>query len=240
VPASVSSPIAVLSAHGGLDGLEPDADLLVALAGVPDPRKARGCRHRLVTVLAVAVCAVLAAARSSVAIAEWAHDLPVSARLRLGLGRRPPRESTIRRILRRVDLDALDATLSSWLAAPLPNPPPGRVRVVAVDGEDRSEREDSPRCPRRGRAHVHLLAAFDPASGVVLGQTQVDGKSNEVRREAPCRIPDSVRWNLEDSSWVRWLTRSRKADGDQSMVRHEAPCRIPHSVGRNLEGCSWA
>lgn len=88
MPASASSPIAVLSAHTGPDDLEADADLLVALAGVPDPRKARGRRHRLVTVLAASVCAVLAGARSYVAIAEWAQDLPVTARLRLGVGRR--------------------------------------------------------------------------------------------------------------------------------------------------------
>jgi hypothetical protein len=182
VPASVSSPIAALSAHRGLDGLEgveQDADLLVALAGVPDPRKARGCRHRLVTVLAIGVCAVLAGARSYLAIAEWAHDLPVSARLRLGIGRRAPSESTIRRILQRVDLDALDATLSSWLASRVPPPQPGRMRVVAVDGKTaRGARSDD-------GAQVHLLAAFDPTSGVVLGQTQVDGKSNELTAFAP-------------------------------------------------------
>jgi predicted transposase YbfD/YdcC len=182
VPAPVSSPIAVLSAHRGLDGVEsvePDADLLVTLAGVPDPRKARGCRHRLVTVLAVSVCAVLAGARSFVAIAEWAHDLPVSARVRLGIGRRAPSESTIRRILQAVDLDALDAALSGWLADQLPDPPSGRMRVVAVDGKTaRGARTDD-------GAQVHLLAAFDPVSGVVLGQTQVDGKSNELTAFAP-------------------------------------------------------
>lgn len=193
MPASVSSPIAVLSAHGGLGfgldglgGVEPDADLLVALARVPDPRKARGCRHRLVTVLAVSVCAVLAGARSYVAIAEWAHDLPVSVRLRLGIGRRDPSESTIRRILQRVDLDALDAVLSSWLAARLPRPQPGGMRAVAVDGKTArgARTEDG--------TQVHLLAAFDHASGVVLGQTQVSGeggKSSELlgRCAAPGR-----------------------------------------------------
>jgi predicted transposase YbfD/YdcC len=182
VPASVSSPIAVLSAHDGLDGIEPDADLLVALATMPDPRKARGCRHRLVTVLAVSVCAVLAGARSYVAIAEWAHDLPVSARLRLGIGRRDPSESTLRRILQRVDLDALDAVLSSWLAARLPRSQPGGMRAVAVDGKTaRGARTDD-------GTQVHLLAAFDHASGVVLGQTQVsgeDGKSSEITAFAP-------------------------------------------------------
>ena len=111
MPALPSSPIAVLACHGGpvTDGgldaspVEPDdADLLVALAGVPDPRQSRGCRHQLVTVLAIGVCAVLAGARSYVAIAEWAHDLPVSVGLRLGTGRRAPSESTIRRVLQAV------------------------------------------------------------------------------------------------------------------------------------------
>jgi hypothetical protein len=146
--------------------VEQDTDLLVALAGVPDPRKARGCRHRLITVLAVSVCAVLAGARSYVAIAEWAHDLPVGARLRLGIGRQAPSESTIRRILQAVDIDALDAALSSWLAMRLPDPPSGRMRVVAVDGKTaRGARADD-------GTQVHLLAAFEPATGVVLGQTQ--------------------------------------------------------------------
>ena len=65
----------------------------------------RGIRHRLVTVLALAVCAVLAGARSYVAIAEWAHDLPLGVRVRLGLtvGRATPSESAIRRILQKID-----------------------------------------------------------------------------------------------------------------------------------------
>jgi hypothetical protein len=183
VPACVSSPIAVVGALAGpavdRSQVEQDTDLLVALAGVPDPRKARGCRHRLITVLAVSVCAVLAGARSYVAIAEWAHDLPVGARLRLGIGRQAPSESTIRRILQAVDIDALDAALSSWLAMRLPDPPSGRMRVVAVDGKTaRGARADD-------GTQVHLLAAFEPATGVVLGQTQVDGKTNEITAFAP-------------------------------------------------------
>jgi predicted transposase YbfD/YdcC len=183
VPVGVSSPITVVAAHTGPAGdgrqVERDADLLAALAAVPDPRKTRGRRHRLVTVLAVSVCAVLAGARSYVAIAEWAHDLPVSVRLRLGIGRRAPSESTIRRILQAVDLDSLDAALSSWLSSRVPPARPGRMRVVAVDGKTaRGARTDE-------HTQVHLLAAFDPASGTVLGQTQVESKSNEITAFAP-------------------------------------------------------
>ena len=123
MPACPSSPIDLLSARVGATSdrvsdadasREADAqaptDLVAALATVPDPRARRGIRHRLVTVLALAVCAVLAGARSYVAIAEWAHDLPLGVRIRLGLtvARATPSESAIRRILQKVDPEALD------------------------------------------------------------------------------------------------------------------------------------
>ena len=74
-------------------------------------------RHGFLAVLAIGVCAVLAGARRFTAIAEWAHDLPVGVRVRLGLGRRVPSESTIRRTLQAVDAEALDAAVSAWVIA---------------------------------------------------------------------------------------------------------------------------
>jgi hypothetical protein len=64
-------------AIGHLAGLAEDAGndplgLLAVLAKVTDPRCRRGVRHQLAVVLALAVCAVLAGARSFTAIAEWA------------------------------------------------------------------------------------------------------------------------------------------------------------------------
>jgi predicted transposase YbfD/YdcC len=148
-------------------------DLLTVLASIPDPRRLRGVRHRFVAVLAVAVCAVLTGARSFVTIGEWAADLPPGIRDRLGLGRRAPSETTIRRLLGRVDPDELDAALSGWVAARCPAPEHG-PRVIAIDGKTaRGARGPD------GRA-VHLLAAFDVTSGAVLGQAQVEGKSNEI------------------------------------------------------------
>jgi DDE family transposase len=49
--------------------------LLVALAAVPDPRDPRGTRYPLVSMLAVAVCAVLAGACTFAAITDWVRDL---------------------------------------------------------------------------------------------------------------------------------------------------------------------
>ena len=51
--------------------------------------------------------------------------------------------------------------------------------VVAVDGK-------SARGARIGEQRpVHLLAAFDATTGVVLGQCTVDGKTNEINAFAP-------------------------------------------------------
>jgi DDE_Tnp_1-associated len=67
--------------------------LAAVLSTVTDPRKRRGVRHGLVTLLSVAVCAVAAGARSFVAIAEWAADLPVEAAAALGIHAAAPSES---------------------------------------------------------------------------------------------------------------------------------------------------
>ena len=179
-----SLPMSVASAGGGQGVGDLDrvpAGLVGALAAVTDPRARRGVRHRFAAILAIVVGAVLSGARSYIAIAEWGHDLPVGVRVRLGLGRRPPSESTIRRTVQAVDAQVLDQVVSAWLATRCPSPsaPGARRRVIAIDGKSaRGARGPD------GRA-VHLLAAFDHHSGVVLGQAVVDGKTNEVTAFAP-------------------------------------------------------
>jgi hypothetical protein len=102
-------------------------------------------------VLAVAVAAVLAGAKSLAAIGEWAADAPgpVLAALAVGLHPlhrvwRPPGKATVRRVLARVDPDALDQAIGRWLADQQPPPPTTRPpppisaawrQAVAVDGK---------------------------------------------------------------------------------------------------------
>ncbi|MCZ0991898.1 transposase family protein [Streptomyces noursei] len=104
---------------------------------MPDPRRAKGRRHPLCFVLALAACAVLAGAKSLTAIAEWAADAPAAVLTVLGgptrepTGPAAPAEATVRRVLQRVDGDALDAAVGAWLAARDPGPhPPARTRPI--------------------------------------------------------------------------------------------------------------
>lgn len=96
--------------------------LLARLERVPDPRKARGIRHGVAQILAVATLASLRGARSLVAIGELAAELEEEALDRLGCrispstGRRQaPEESTIRRVLGLIDANAADQVIGSWL-----------------------------------------------------------------------------------------------------------------------------
>ena len=206
MPACSSSPIDLLAARVGATSdrvsdadasREADAqaptDLVAALATVPDPRARRGIRHRLVTVLALAVCAVLAGARSYVAIAEWAHDLPLGVRVRLGLtvGRATPSESAIRRILQKVDPEALDRVVSDWLIARAartspPTPDPRAAQRVAAQRAG-AERGVRPGADRSAPAEGSL--AQDPVAEGDRGGWQVRPRRPPRRRAggAPAR-----------------------------------------------------
>ncbi|MFB6879000.1 transposase family protein [Streptomyces sp. NPDC056323] len=126
MPADASSPITCAFDQLG-ERLEVVSEevpsLLERLAEVPDPRDPRGVRHRLTVVLVLTVCAVLAEATSLLAVGEWIADAPAHALEQVGARRDPllPRrvllsETTVRRLLARIDGDALDRAVGRWLA----------------------------------------------------------------------------------------------------------------------------
>ncbi|MEU2826767.1 ISAs1 family transposase [Streptomyces bacillaris] len=153
--------------------------LLERLAEVPDPRDPRGVRHRLAVVLALTACAVLAGATSLLAVGEWIADAPGHVLEQVGANPDPllpvrvlPAESTVRRLLARVDGDALDRAVGRWLADRLPKAT--GLRGLAVDGKSLRGAAKA-----NGRK-VHLLAALEHATGLVLAQMDVGEKTNEI------------------------------------------------------------
>lgn len=146
--------------------------LLELIAKVPDPRKPRGKRHGLAGVLAIALAATLAGARSFVAIAEWAADAAPGVLALLGVTGTVPCESTIRRCLQRLAPDELDALIGAWMWLRT-NTIDGR-RVIAFDGKTLRGARD-----RAGNL-VHLLAGLCQTTGTVLAQIAVGAKTNEI------------------------------------------------------------
>src|SRR5665811_1687935 len=172
-----------------LNSLDVDSrdGLIAALDQIVDHRKRRGVRHSLSSLLAIATAATLAGARSVAAIGEYAADCPQPVLARLGAKHHPVKgryvaahADTIRRALASVDAAALDEVVGAWLFRQVRA---GHVDadqlVLALDGKSMrgALRAD-------GRA-VHLFAAMVHGAGIVVGQQQVDAKSNEITAFRP-------------------------------------------------------
>ncbi len=190
MPAPLSSPSVLLHAVNEsrlppqpLDPAE-SISLLQALSVVPDPRRARGRRHSLQSVLLLAVGAVLAGARSYAAIAQWAR----CAEQAVAVVGPTPHAATFGRVLAAVDPAALQRTLTVWVMsrravrrqqhAHHARPGSEDRTVLAVDGKTLRGTRD------KGGEQVQLVAVFDHAEHLALAQVEVvDG--DELAAFAP-------------------------------------------------------
>ncbi|MFD7273903.1 hypothetical protein ACFWBS_51380 [Streptomyces mirabilis] len=148
------------------------------------------------------------------AIGEWIADAPQAVLGVLGFpadpltGLRPaPHAAAVRRLLERVDGDALDAAIGAYLQARTPPPHPSDVppkpslRAVAVDGK-------TIRGSRTATTAIQLLAAMDHHG--VSWPSGRSSKSNEIPSFKP--LLDTI--NLKDTA----LT----GDAQQTQRKHGA------------------
>ena len=109
-PSRTSADLSAPSAH------VPGSGLLDLLKSVPDPRGRRGRQHHLSAVLAVGLAAVIAGAKSFVAIGEWVAHQPIEALRDLGITTPTgPNESTLRRVFALLDADVLDQLVGAFM-----------------------------------------------------------------------------------------------------------------------------
>ena len=133
----------------------------------------------LAAVLALAVAAVLANHRSVLAIAEWGARQAPALLATLGFpSGRTPCQSTLQRLFRQLDGDALAAILAAYVA-PAAAPAAGR-QGVAIDGKAQRGRlrfAATAGCP------VHALSAFCHESGLVLAHEPITGVGDKAEAE---------------------------------------------------------
>jgi len=156
--------------------------LLEALQSLPDPRKARGRRYSWTFLLALICSAMVSGQSTGHAIAHWIGVHAASLRAKLQPKRSSmPSESTIRRVLQAIDIEDLEQQVSRFTqglassanAASGPVADEGRLQGQAIDGKEL----------RGVRAHgqpLCLVSLVAHQSGIVLAQTAVDQKSNEI------------------------------------------------------------
>jgi|GEM_PF-210885 len=151
--------------------LEGQGGLIDVLRTITDCRKARGVRHKIVSVLAFAVCAALSGMKSFGAIAQWAKEVPREDQDRLGCTRHtPPSKDCFRRVLSKVNAHEIDEKVGQWFAALTLSKGAG----LALDGKTLRGSGDGDTPP------VQLLTAVLHNEGIVLAQHRVPDKTNEI------------------------------------------------------------
>jgi hypothetical protein len=153
--------------------------LLDALRPLRDPRRNRGWRHRRVaSIVAIATAAMIAGNNSLIDIGEFSQSLNQNQLRSLRACRCPktgkflaPSETTIRRILQRLDPVELDRLINDWLRSHLLH---AGIAALAVDGK----------CARtaakiKGQG-LQLFGALDTHTQLFCRQIQIPAKTNEI------------------------------------------------------------
>jgi predicted transposase YbfD/YdcC len=149
------------------------ASLYAYLKRVNDPRKRKGIRYHLATLLLLILLAKLGGQDHPTGIAEWIKHREAALVELLKLPRHQvPHHCTIRRLLQGLEPEQFEQVMGEYQRSRLP----GAAEIVmSIDGK--TLRGTIVKGEGRG---VHLLAAFLPGSGLVLMQVAVDCKANEI------------------------------------------------------------
>ena len=185
------APTSTSNADVALPGVLDAIELFELFMQVADPRRARGIRHRLATVLTVMVFAVLAGARTYREIGDRAADLPVVLLEPAGTRRcgptgllRVPSGSTIRRLAEAIDAEAADLLVGRWLAERSARLAAAKADQdtcndglfgVAVDGKTVRNSDDG-----LGRQNVKLFSAMLHHEAIIIAQLAVPVETTEV------------------------------------------------------------
>jgi predicted transposase YbfD/YdcC len=154
-------------------------EVVLHFAELEDPRCSINRQHPLVSVIVIAVMAVLAGANGPTAIARWAALKEEFLLGALDLPNGIPRKDVFRRVLMAVRPAAFQACYVNWLeslrakaaaAAGVDQP------VLAIDGKTARRSHDR----KNGLGALHSVSIWASEFGLSLGQVACAEKSNEI------------------------------------------------------------
>ena len=149
------------------------ASLTEHFGSLVDPRIDRTKRHNLMDIVTIALCGVIAGADSWVDVEAFGRRKAEWLRKMLNLPNGIPSHDTFGRVFAKLDAQQFERCFTEWVLT---------VRevlqgdVVAIDGKRVRRSHDR----YIGKDAIHMVSAWASASGVALGQTKVDGRSNEI------------------------------------------------------------
>jgi predicted transposase YbfD/YdcC len=138
---------------------------------ITDPRIERGKAHRLIDIITIAICAVIAGAEGWVDIADFGEAKQDWFRTFLSLPNGIPSHDTFGRVFSLLDPKQFQTSFAAWMRSVVTLT---QGQVIAIDGKTNRRTGGATLRP------LHLVSAFATANGVALGQVATDKKSNEI------------------------------------------------------------
>jgi predicted transposase YbfD/YdcC len=154
-------------------------EIVLHFAGLEDPRSTVNLQHPLVSVVVIALMAVLAGASGPTAIGKWAALKEEFLLNTLDLPNGIPRKDVFRRVLMALRPGAFQTCFANWLnslraiaavATGVEQP------ILAVDGKTARRSHDR----KNGLGALHSVSVWASEFGLSLGQVACAEKSNEI------------------------------------------------------------
>lgn len=158
--------------------------LVEHFSDLEDPRCSGKIEHRLIDIMVIAVCAVIAGAESWQDMELYGHDKSDWLSSFLCLPNGIPSHDTFRRVFMLIDPEIFERQFMAWTQAL--SAAQYDQEVVAIDGK--SVRRSLDRSRHQGP--LHIVSAWSCDQRLVLGQRQIAEKSNEIT--AIPELPDTL------------------------------------------------
>jgi predicted transposase YbfD/YdcC len=139
-----------------------------------DPRILLKTEHKLIDIVVITVCAVLAGADDWVEIAGFGRAKEDWFRTFLELPKGIPSHDTFGRVFARIEPEEFGNCLASWIREVFPST---GTDVIAIDGKTSRRSHDR----ANGKGPIHMVNAWAVENRLILGQIKTDDKSNEIK-----------------------------------------------------------
>jgi len=146
--------------------------LVECFEGLEDRRMVNKCRHKLLDILVIAVCATIANADSWDDMALFGKSKQPWLRQWLELPNGIPSADTFERVFGHLDAEAFQACFARWVEAVFTLT---EGQVIAIDGKTVRGT-----CDKQGQNGLHLVSAWATANRLTLAQVNVANKANEI------------------------------------------------------------
>jgi predicted transposase YbfD/YdcC len=141
--------------------------------GLPDPRTGNAKAHIFLEILIIAICAVICGADGWSDIELFGKNKKAWLKTFLGLPKGIPSHDTFGRVFAKIQPEEFQKRFIEWVQG-IETLTSGQV--IAIDGKKLRRSHDQV----TGKAAIYMVSAWATQNQLVLGQTKVADKSNEI------------------------------------------------------------